>query len=82
MLGVYPRMSLETAREKANDWLRQADERIGPTKRKRSSNMKVEAVCREFVRLHAQARNKNWRESERISNASSSARSGNAISAR
>ena len=56
MLGVYPRMSLATAREKANDWLRQADEGIDPTKRKRSSNMKVEAVCREFVRLHAQAR--------------------------
>ena len=66
MLGVYPRMSLATAREKANDWLRQADEGIDPTKRKRSSNMKVEAVCREFVRLHAQARNKSWRESECI----------------
>ncbi|WP_158246602.1 site-specific integrase [Erythrobacter sp. SAORIC-644] len=66
MLGVYPRMSLATAREKANDWLRQADEGIDPSKRKRSSNMKVEAVCREFVRLHAQARNKSWRESERI----------------
>lgn len=48
MLGVYPRMSLATAREKANDWLRRA---IDPSKRKRSSNMKVEAVCREFVRL-------------------------------
>jgi integrase len=66
MLGVYPRMSLATAREKAKDWLRQADEGIDPSKRKRSSNMKVEAVCREFVRLHAQARNKSWRESERI----------------
>lgn len=66
MIGVYPRMSLATAREKANDWLRQADEGIDPSKRKRSSNMKVEAVCREFVRLHAQARNKSWREAERI----------------
>src|SRR3546814_3011443 len=66
MLGVYPRMSLATAREKANDWLRQADEGIDPSKRKRSSNMKVEAVCRQFVQLHAQARNKSWRESERI----------------
>ncbi|WP_439468337.1 tyrosine-type recombinase/integrase [Blastomonas fulva] len=28
--------------------------------------MKVEAVCREFVRLHSQARNKSWREAERI----------------
>lgn len=28
--------------------------------------MKVEAVCREFIRLHAQARNKSWREAERI----------------
>jgi integrase len=28
--------------------------------------MKVEAVCREFIRLHAQPRNKSWREAERI----------------
>jgi len=28
--------------------------------------MKVEAVCGEFIRLHAKARNKSWREAERI----------------
>ena len=28
--------------------------------------MTVEAVCGEFIRLHAQARNKSWREAERI----------------
>lgn len=65
-LGTYPRMSLATAREKANDWLRQVDEGIDPTKRRRSPDMKVESVCREFIRLHAQARNKSWREAERI----------------
>lgn len=65
-LGTYPRMSLATAREKANDWLRQVDEGIDPTKRKRSANLTVESVCREFIRLHAQARNKSWREAERI----------------
>jgi integrase len=65
-LGSYPRMSLATAREKANEWLKQVDQGIDPTKRKRSTNMKVENVCREFIRLHAQARNKSWREAERI----------------
>jgi integrase len=28
--------------------------------------MKVEAICREFIRLHAQPRNKSWREAERV----------------
>jgi integrase len=65
-LGVYPRISLATAREKAIDVLRQVDEGIDPTKRRRSSDMKVEAVCREFIRLHAQPRNKSWREAERV----------------
>jgi integrase len=65
-LGVYPRISLGTAREKALDILRQVDEGIDPTKRRRTSDMKVESVCCEFIRLHAQARNKSWREAERI----------------
>ena len=65
-LGVYPRITLATAREKAMDILRQVDEGIDPTKRRRTPNMKVEAVCGEFIRLHAQARNKSWREAERI----------------
>lgn len=65
-LGTYPRMSLATAREKANDWLRQVDEGIDPTKRRRATDMKVEIICREFIRLHAQPRNKSWREAERI----------------
>jgi integrase len=64
--GVFPRITLATAREKAMDILRQVDEGIDPTKRRRSPDMKVEAVCREFIRLHAQARNKSWREAERI----------------
>lgn len=65
-LGVYPRISLGTAREKAVDILRQVDEGIDPTRRRRSADMKVESVCREFIRLHAQPRNKSWREAERI----------------
>ena len=65
-LGVYPRISLGTAREKAVDILRLVDEGIDPTKRRRSADMKVESVCREFIRLHAQPRNKSWREAERI----------------
>lgn len=65
-LGIYPRISLETAREKAIDILRQADEGIDPTKRRRTIDMKVESICRDFIRLHAQPRNKSWREAERI----------------
>ena len=33
-LGIYPRISLATAREKAIDILRQVDEGIDPTKRR------------------------------------------------
>ena len=65
-LGVYPRLSLATAREKANALLQQVDEGIDPTKRRRTTDMRVENVCREFIRLHAQPRNKSWREAERI----------------
>jgi len=65
-LGIYPRISLATAREKAIDIFRQVDEGIDPTKRRRAANMKVEGICREFIRLHAQPRNKSWREAERI----------------
>lgn len=65
-LGVYPRLSLATAREKANALLQQVDEGMDPTKRRRTTDMRVENVCREFIRLHAQPRNKSWREAERI----------------
>lgn len=64
-LGVYPRMSLATAREKTIDILRQTDEGIDPTKQRRRPDMKVESICREFIRLHAKVRNKSWREAER-----------------
>jgi hypothetical protein len=57
---------LATAREKALDVLRQVDEGIDPASRRRSPDMKVEAICREFIRLHAQPRNKSWREAERV----------------
>lgn len=65
-LGIYPRLSLATAREKANALLQQVDEGIDPTKRRRTTDMRVENVCREFIRLHAQPRNKSWREAERV----------------
>jgi integrase len=65
-LGIYPRISLATAREKAIDIFRQVDEGIDPTKRRRTADMNVESICREFIRLHAQPRNKSWREAERI----------------
>ena len=65
-LGVYPRITLATARDKAIEILRQVDEGIDPSKRRRDPDTKVEAVCREFVRLHAMAQNKSWREAERI----------------
>jgi integrase len=65
-LGVYPRITLATARDKAIDVLRQVDAGIDPTRRRRSPDMKVESVSREFIRLHAQPRNKSWREAERI----------------
>jgi integrase len=65
-LGVYPRISLSTAREKARDILGQVNDGVDPTKRRRTPDMKVESVCREFIRLHARARNKSWREAERI----------------
>lgn len=65
-LGIYPRLSLATAREKANALLQQVDEGIDPTKRRRTTDMRVENVCHEFIRLHAQPRNKSWREAERI----------------
>lgn len=64
-LGVHPRISLATAREKAIGILRQVDEGTDPTKRRRNPDTKVEAICREFVRLHAR-QNKCWRETERI----------------
>ncbi len=49
-LGTYPRISLATAREKALDVMRQVDEGIDPTKRRRRVDMKVETVCSEFIR--------------------------------
>ena len=65
-LGVHPRITLATAREKAIDALKQIDEGIDPSKRGRSTDMSLESVCREFIRLHARPRNKSWREAERI----------------
>lgn len=65
-IGVYPRISLATAREKVIAALQQVDEGLDPTRRRRSLDMRVEAVCREFVSLHARPRNRCWRETERI----------------
>lgn len=65
-LGVYPRLSLAAAREKANEMLRQVDQGIDPSKQRRTPDMKVSSVCRDFIRLHAMPRNKSWREAERV----------------
>lgn len=53
-LGVYPRISLATAREKAIEILRQVDEGIDPIKRRRTANMKVEGRSVDVLR-HAES---------------------------
>lgn len=64
-LGVYPRISLTKAREKALDALRQVDEGIDPAGRRRQPGLIVEAVVADFIRQYAKPRNRNWRETER-----------------
>jgi integrase len=64
-LGVYPRITLAKAREKALDALRQVDEGIDPAGRRRQPGLIVEAVVADFIRQYAKPRNRNWRETER-----------------
>lgn len=67
-LGIYPRVSLSEARERATAALRQVDDGIDPHARRRQVNLRVEAVCEDFIRQYAQPRNRSWREAERILN--------------
>lgn len=64
-LGVYPRITLAKARDKALDALRQVDEGIDPAGRRRQPGLIVEAVVADFIRQYAKPRNRNWRETER-----------------
>src|SRR5471030_1938680 len=61
-LGVYPRLSLAKAREKAIAALRQLDDGVDPASRRRQPDLLVNAVCADFVRQYAKPRNRNWRE--------------------
>lgn len=65
-LGVYPRLSLVQARDKAIAALRLVDEGIDPAARRRQLGMNVEAVCDDFIRQYARPRNRSWKEAERI----------------
>lgn len=65
-LGVYPRLSLAQARDKALEALRLVDEGIDPAARRRQLGMNVEAICSDFIRQYARPRNRSWKEAERI----------------
>ena len=65
-LGVYPRISLSDARERAMTALREVDDGIDPHGRRRQLNLRVEAVVEDFIRQYAKPRNRSWREAERI----------------
>lgn len=67
-IGVYPRMPLEKARERAMDYLRQVDEGSDPSERRRQPGYKVGAVVEDFIRQHAKPRNRKWMENERVLN--------------
>lgn len=65
-LGVYPRISLAQAREKALEALRNVDEGTDPAALRRQLSTRVETVCEDFIRQYARPRNSSWREAERI----------------
>lgn len=65
-LGVYPRLTLAKAREKAIGALRQLDEGVDPASRRRQPDVLVKAVCADFIKQYAKPRNRNWREAERV----------------
>lgn len=65
-LGVYPRLMLAEARERAMEALRQVDEGVDPSARRRQLSMRVEAICDDFIRQYARPRNRSWKEAERI----------------
>lgn len=65
-LGVYPRISLAQAREKAIEVLRLVDEGIDPASTRRQLDMRVSEVCAKFIEQYAKPRNRSWREADRI----------------
>lgn len=67
-IGVYPRMPLAKARERAIDYLRQVDEGSDPSQRRRQPGYKVRVIVEDFIRQHAKPRNRKWMENERVLN--------------
>lgn len=67
-LGLYPRVSLAKAREKAMDAMRQVDEGIDPASRRRQPGLFVEAVVDDYIRQYARPNNRSWKETQRILN--------------
>lgn len=65
-LGIHPRLALADARARAMEALRQVDEGIDPSVNRRQLNMRVEAICADFIRQYARPRNRSWQEAERI----------------
>ncbi len=65
-VGVYPRLSLAEARARATEACRMVDDGIDPAAKRRQLDMRVEAVCAEFIRIYARPRNRSWKEAERI----------------
>ncbi|MDE1917953.1 MAG: tyrosine-type recombinase/integrase [Sphingomonadales bacterium] len=65
-LGQYPRLTLSEARDRANEALRLVDDGVNPLHRRRQADMRVEAICEDFINQYARPRNRSWREAERI----------------
>jgi integrase len=65
-IGVYPRISLAAARQRAMDAMRQVDDGTDPSKLRRQADLRVDAIVSEFITRYAKPRNRKWMESERI----------------
>lgn len=65
-LGVYPRVSLAQARQKALESLRIVDSGLDPAARRRQVGMDVATICSDFIRQYARPRNRSWKEAQRI----------------
>ena len=65
-IGVYPRISLAAARQRAMDAMRKVDDGTDPSKLRRQADLRVDAIVTEFITRYAKPRNRKWMESERI----------------